>query len=102
MITFCSSGNDLSATNGISRDDEVDLDIHGPVRALVAAFINFPKLLVCLVNGPAIGIAATTLALADIVYCHESAYIYTPFTALGRWQSIHYVLITFQLLRYLR
>lgn len=87
MITFCSSGNDLSAMNDPRGNDEVDLDIQGPVKALVAAFINFPKLLVCLVNGPAIGIAATTLALADIVYCHESAYIYTPFTALGRLQS---------------
>lgn len=54
------------------------------IREFMEAFIKFPKILIALVNGPAIGIAATILGLVDIVYCHESAYILTPFTRLGR------------------
>lgn len=64
---------------------EEDSDKNDPVRQLVRAFFTFPKLLICLVNGPCIGIAATTAALADVVYCSETAYFYTPFTALGEY-----------------
>lgn len=34
-------------------------------------------------NGPAIGIAATTAALCDVVYCSDKAYFHTPFVNLG-------------------
>lgn len=37
-------------------------------RKMVASFIDFPKLLIAIVNGPAIGIAFTTLGLCDVVY----------------------------------
>jgi peroxisomal 3,2-trans-enoyl-CoA isomerase len=60
-----------------------------PLTEMVEAFIKFPKLLVCMVNGPAIGIAATTAALADVIYCSETAYFYTPFTALGKSKLTH-------------
>lgn len=40
-------------------------------RDFVNQFILFPKVLVAVVNGPAIGIAVTTLALCDIVYCTD-------------------------------
>lgn len=53
------------------------------LRDMVNAFINFPKILVGLVNGPCIGIAATTVALCDVIYAHEKAYFYTPFSRLG-------------------
>lgn len=54
-----------------------------PMIVLVQSFIRFPKLLIGIINGPAIGIAGTVIALCDILYMSENAYIYTPFTNLG-------------------
>lgn len=50
---------------------------------MVTAFINYPKIIISVVNGPAIGIAATTAALCDIVYASDRAIFDTPFLKLG-------------------
>ena len=39
--------------------------------------------MVCAVNGPAIGIAMTVLALADFVYASDNAWFHAPFVTLG-------------------
>lgn len=69
---FFSSGNDLSAM--MSYEDpakaiEMSRDI---LKNLVRAFFTFPKLLICVVNGPCIGIAATTAILCDVIYASET------------------------------
>ncbi|KAG5680608.1 hypothetical protein PVAND_010102 [Polypedilum vanderplanki] len=77
---FFSSGNDLTQDFSDYPNDSIR---EQPVTIMIEAFIKFSKLLVALVNGPAIGIGTTMLGLCDIVYCSENAYFYTPFTALG-------------------
>lgn len=80
---FYSSGNDLSQDTGDATLDEVRDNMKLMISSLVRAFYTFPKLLIALVNGPAIGITATTAALCDVVYCADTAYFRTPFADLG-------------------
>lgn len=82
---FC-SGNDLSnfaaaATQGpakIAADGEVTL------KAYVKSFIHLAKPLIVGLNGPCVGIAMTTLPLADLVYASHKATLHAPLTALGQ------------------
>lgn len=75
---YYSSGNDFVNIN--PQDMEASWK---RVYNFVDAFIQYPKLLIAVVNGPAIGIAATTLALCDVVYASERATFHTPFIKLG-------------------
>lgn len=65
---FYSSGNDLTA----AREYQGDYDLYPVLREFIRAFIEFPKILVAIVNGPAIGIAVTTLPLCDLVFASEN------------------------------
>ncbi len=42
----------------------------------MAAFIDFKKPLIAVVNGPAVGVAVTTMALCDVIYARESVSIW--------------------------
>lgn len=50
---------------------------------LVDHLVSFPKPLFCAVNGLALGIGATMLALADLVFMSTEARVRCPFTALA-------------------
>jgi len=77
-------------------------------REFVDAFIDFPKPLAAAVNGPAVGIAVTTLGLCDLVYCTDkvnmklalvhlpqSAAGYIPHTIHGAWSKSRGLLILY-------
>lgn len=69
---YYSSGNDLNALMQ-EPDFGAALDLSQViVRNMIHAFIKFPKLLIAIVNGPCLGITATTVALCDIVYATET------------------------------
>ncbi|VDM01192.1 unnamed protein product [Schistocephalus solidus] len=83
---FC-SGNDLSnfaAATKPGADMQKLADTGKQVmQKFVASFIDFPKPLVGLINGPAVGIAVTTLPLYDCVLASDTATFHVPLTALG-------------------
>jgi peroxisomal 3,2-trans-enoyl-CoA isomerase len=81
-----SGGNDMSGVmQRFAGGDVIDgiKETSNRIRNFISAFIDFPKILVAVVNGPAVGIAVTTLALCDVVYASDKAYFLTPFTKLG-------------------
>nr|XP_027195802.1 enoyl-CoA delta isomerase 2, mitochondrial-like [Dermatophagoides pteronyssinus] len=86
---YFSSGNDLN--NFPRAIEEYDGDIPKAMdesRALcqrfVSAFIDFPKMLIGAINGPAFGIMFTTLGLYDCVISTEKAFFTCPFSSLGQ------------------
>lgn len=85
---FFSSGNDLTNFTeamqhsgglraGLKESSEI-------LERFVNSFINLEKLLIAAVNGPAVGIAVTTLPLCDHIITSDKASFRTPFTALGQ------------------
>ncbi|KAH7707365.1 Enoyl-CoA Hydratase family member-like protein, partial [Aphelenchoides avenae] len=52
-------------------------------RRFIESLIKHDKVLIALVNGPAIGIACTTLALFDLVLASDKAYFHCPFAQVG-------------------
>ncbi|KAG8442442.1 hypothetical protein GDO86_011286 [Hymenochirus boettgeri] len=75
---YFSSGNDLSNSTKNPKDNTIL-----SLRSFVGKFIDFPKPLIAVVNGPAIGIGMTILGLMDLVYASDRATFRTPFTKLG-------------------
>jgi len=71
---FYSSGNDMSISTMSLDEDYINKTIE-VLRVMIRSFFTFPKILVAVVNGPCIGIAATTAALCDIIYTAENVCI---------------------------
>ncbi|KAK7084842.1 Enoyl-CoA delta isomerase 2, mitochondrial [Halocaridina rubra] len=82
---YC-SGNDLSNFMNIKPEDmqQMALDARDLLKNFVASFIDFPKPLVAVVNGPAVGVSVTILGMFDAVYASDKATFNTPFSALGQ------------------
>ncbi|XP_076162197.1 enoyl-CoA delta isomerase 3, peroxisomal isoform X2 [Ptiloglossa arizonensis] len=75
---YFSSGNDFVSLTMDSIKDSVDIESKVSIyKNFVDILITYPKLLVAIVNGSAIGIAVTMLPLFDMASFH------TPFTSLG-------------------
>ncbi|XP_071520175.1 enoyl-CoA delta isomerase 2-like isoform X1 [Panulirus ornatus] len=82
---YC-SGNDLSNFTNINPDNmhEYAKDAGLLLKRFVNAFIDFPKPLIAVVNGHAIGVSVTVMGLFDGVYATDKATFHTPFSALGQ------------------
>ncbi|XP_041816942.1 enoyl-CoA delta isomerase 2, mitochondrial isoform X2 [Chelmon rostratus] len=83
---FYCSGNDLTNFTKIPEGGVEETARRGGdlLRKYVKAYIDFPKPLVAVVNGPAVGISVTLLGLFDLVYATERASFHTPFSQLGQ------------------
>lgn len=83
---YYSSGNDLSNFTKISPEG-VEKMAQGAgelLKNFVSHFIDYPKPLIAVVNGPAIGVTVTLLGLFDAVYATDKATFHTPFSQLGQ------------------
>lgn len=83
---YYSSGNDLNNFTDISPEGIEEKAKNGAIllRDFVDCFIDFPKPLIAVVNGPAVGISVTILGLFDVVYASDRATFHTPFSHLGQ------------------
>ncbi|KAM6900794.1 LOW QUALITY PROTEIN: enoyl-CoA delta isomerase 2 [Xenentodon cancila] len=83
---FYCSGNDLTNFTKIPDGGVEAMARSGGelLRKYVKAYIDFPKPLVAVVNGPAVGVSVTVLGLFDLIYATERATFHTPFSQLGQ------------------
>ncbi|KAH8386177.1 enoyl-CoA delta isomerase 2, mitochondrial [Drosophila serrata] len=80
---YFTAGNDLSQSGGSGDMNEYFKKSNAIFKAMVLSFVNCKKIVIALVNGPAIGIGATIVGLSDVAWCSETAYFLAPFTKLG-------------------
>lgn len=77
-----SAGTDLLEMHRIATDPTFERGKHG-FLGLINALADFPKPLVCAVNGVGLGIGATILGFADLAFMSTEARLKCPFTSLG-------------------
>ena len=53
-------------------------------RDFTKTLITFPKLIVAVVTGPAIGLGMTMLPLCDVVYASDKASFFLPYAQLAQ------------------
>jgi enoyl-CoA hydratase/carnithine racemase len=77
-----SAGNDLKEMQArISDPRSARQGSH--FTTMIEALSRFPKPLICAVNGVGVGIGATILGYADLVFMASTARLKCPFTSLG-------------------
>lgn len=77
-----SAGTDLLEMAKISNDPTFQRGRHG-FPGLAKALADFPKPLICAINGLGLGIGTTIIGFADLVFMSTSAKLKCPFTSLG-------------------
>eukprot|EP01032_Pedospumella_encystans_P003764 gene3764-4452_t len=77
-----SAGTDLLEMHRIATDPDFARGTHG-FLGLLDALVDFPKPLVCAVNGVGLGIGMTILGYADLAFMSSTARLKCPFTSLG-------------------
>ena len=77
-----SAGTDLAEMQAMVTDPDFRPGKYG-FRGLIDALSNFPKPLICAVNGVGVGIGATILGYADLAFMSSTARLKCPFTSLG-------------------
>lgn len=77
-----SAGNDLGEMQARFSDPDYQPGEYG-FEGMIDALVDFPKPLLCAVNGIAVGVGTTILGHADLVFASEDARFQCPFTKLG-------------------
>jgi enoyl-CoA hydratase/carnithine racemase len=77
-----SAGNDLDEMQSRITDPSL-AEAGSHFTSMIDALTDFPKPLICAVNGLGVGIGATILGYADLVFMASEARLKCPFTSLG-------------------
>lgn len=77
-----SAGNDLNEMQARITDPEM-ANQGSHFTTMIDNLTNFPKPLICAVNGVGVGIGTTILGYADLVFMSSTARLKCPFTSLG-------------------
>jgi len=80
---YYSAGVNLGSTLKLGHPAQLHGQIVAHNQALFEAFIQFPKPILAVVNGPAIGASVTSATICDAILASENATFHTPFAALG-------------------
>ncbi|KAI9247984.1 ClpP/crotonase-like domain-containing protein [Phascolomyces articulosus] len=83
VVVFTGRGRFYSSGQELAKQTDKNPKRGNEVKEIVDELIEFPKLVIAAVNGPAYGISVTTMALCDVAYCVPQATFTTPFMKLG-------------------
>lgn len=78
-----SAGGDFDLLDRMANDRELRRDIIAEGRELVLNMVRCRVPVVAAVNGPAVGLGCSVIALSDVVYMAESAYLSDPHVTVG-------------------
>jgi enoyl-CoA hydratase/carnithine racemase len=78
-----SAGGDFDYLDALSRDTELRRETLEHGRRIVVGMTKCRPPVIAAVNGPAVGLGCSLVALADIVFMAESAHLADPHVALG-------------------
>ena len=78
-----SAGGDFDYLDALTRDTDLRRETIDHGRQIVVGMANCRPPVVAAVNGPAVGLGCSLVALSDIVFMAESAHLADPHVALG-------------------
>jgi enoyl-CoA hydratase/carnithine racemase len=78
-----SAGGDFDLLDRMAKDRDLRRDVIAEGRELVINMIRCRVPVVAAVNGPAVGLGCSVIALSDVVYMAESAYLSDPHVMVG-------------------
>jgi enoyl-CoA hydratase len=78
-----SAGGDFTYLDELTRDDALRRETMTDGRRIVTGMVGCRVPLIAAVNGPAVGLGCSIVALSDIVFMAESAHLADPHVALG-------------------
>jgi enoyl-CoA hydratase len=78
-----SAGGDFTYLDELSQDDELRRQTLTDGKAIVTGMVGCRVPVVAAVNGPAVGLGCSLVALSDVVFMAESAHLADPHVAIG-------------------
>lgn len=78
-----SAGGDFTYLDALIKDEALRRESMADARAIVTSFVACRLPIVAAVNGPAVGLGCSIVALSDIVFMAESAHLADPHVAVG-------------------